>query len=67
MGEYLNWVKFGIMFVVIFIIQFVTRAKSVADGMMYRQLMVENEWEVNEVIQKIKDEADKARQDKNYN
>ena len=67
MGEYLTWVKFGIMFVVIFIIQFVTRAKSVADGMMYRQLMVENEWEVNEVIQKIKDEADKAKKDNNLN
>ncbi len=67
MGEYLNWIQFGIVFVVLFLIQFITRTKAVADGMMYRQLMVENEWEVNEVIQKIKDEADKARKDNNLN
>jgi len=67
MGEYLSWVKFGIMFVVLFVIQFITKTKAVADGMMFRQLMIDNEWEVNEVVQKIKDEADKARKDNNYN
>ena len=54
MGVYLDWIKFGIMFVVILVIQIITRTKAVADGMMYRQLMMDNEWEVNEVIQKIR-------------
>ena len=59
MGEYLNWVKFGIMFVVIFIIQFVTRAKSVADGMMYREIMLDNQLDANEIIKMMKKEQDK--------
>ena len=67
MGQYLDWIKFGIMFVVLFVIQLITRTKGVADGMMFRQLMIDNEWQVNEVIQKIKDEADKARKNNDYN
>ena len=67
MGMYLTWPKLVLMLVVMYLIQFITRTKAVADGMMFRQIMIENEWEVNEVIQKIKQEADKARKDNNIN
>jgi AMMECR1 domain-containing protein len=67
MGEYLDWMKFGVMFVVILIIQFVTRTKAVADGMMYRQIMIENHMDANDIIQKIKEEADKARRNNDIN
>ena len=67
MGVYLDWIKFGIMFVVLFLIQFITRTKAVADVMMFRQIMLDNELDANEVIQKIKDEADRARKDNDIN
>ena len=67
MGIYLSWAKIILLGIAIIGLQFITRIKAVADGMMFRQIMIDNEWEVGKVIQKIKDEADKARQDKNYN
>jgi len=67
MGEYLSWTEFGVMFVVILIIQFVTRTKAVADGMMYRQIMIDNQMDANDLIQKIKEETDKARRNNDIN
>ena len=67
MGEYLNWIQFGIVFVVLFIIQFITRTKAVADGMMFRQMMMDNQIEANEVIRRIKKEADRARKNNDIN
>ena len=67
MSIYLDWPKVMLMLGTIIGLQFITRIKAVADGMMFRQIMLDNEWEVGKVIQKIKNEADKARQDKNYN
>ena len=67
MGEHLTWIEMGVMFVVMLGIQFITRTKAVADGMMFRQMMMENQWEVNDVVQKIKDEADKARKNNDIN
>ena len=59
MGEYLDWVQFGIIFIVLFIIQFITRTKAVADGMMFRQLMLDNQVDANEIIRMMKKEQDK--------
>jgi len=56
-----------VMFVVILIIQFVTRTKAVADGMMYRQIMIDNQMDANDLIQKIKEETDKARRNNDIN
>ena len=67
MGEYLNWIQFGIVFIVLFVIQFITRTKAVADGMMFRQMMMDNQIEANEVIRRIKNEADKARKNNDIN
>ena len=59
MGEYLTWPKLGLMFVVMFGIQFITRVKGVADGMMMRQMMMDLECDSNEFLQHMKDEVDK--------
>ena len=67
MGQHLDWIRLMLMLVVMYLIQFITRTKAVADGMMFRQMMMENQWEVNDVVQKIKQEADKARKDNNIN
>jgi len=67
MGEHLDWMKFSVMFIVIFLIQFITRTKAVADGMMYRQIMLDNQMDANDIIQKIKEETDRARRNNDIN
>tara|TARA_Y100000310_G_scaffold74118_1_gene70250 strand:+ start:220 stop:435 length:216 start_codon:yes stop_codon:yes gene_type:complete len=63
MGQYLTWIKLGIMFILLFGIQFVTRVKAVADGMVFRQLMEHHGMKANEIVQKIKEEADQMKKD----
>ena len=67
MGQYLDWARLVLLVLVMYLIQFITRTKAVADGMMFRQMMIENQWEVNDVIQKIKQEADRARKNNDIN
>ena len=59
------------MFLVMFGIQFVTRAKSIADGMVFRQIMFDNEMDnimgTNEVLEKIKEEAKRAKRENDIN
>ena len=59
MGEYLAWPRLVLMFAVMLCIQFITRTKAVADGMMIRQIMVDNQLTANEIIKMMKDEQDK--------
>ena len=63
MGEHLTWPELGLMFVVMFVIQFITRTKAVADGMMFRQIMMDNQVDANEVVKMIKKEADRMNRD----
>ena len=63
MGEHLTWIELGVMFVVMFLIQFITRTKAVADGMAFRQMMIDSQIDANEIINKMKQEMD--RLDKN--
>ena len=59
MGEHLTWPKLGLMFVVMLGIQFITRTKAVADGMMFGHLMREHNMQTNKFLQHMKDEVDK--------
>ena len=59
MGEYLTWPKLGLMFIVMMTIQFITRTKAVADGMMFRQIMLDSKVEANDIIKMMKKEQDK--------
>ena len=59
MGQHLTWIELGVMFVVMFGIQFITRVKAVADGMMMRQMMMDLDCDTNKFLQHMKKEIDK--------
>jgi|TARA_Y100000034_G_scaffold96955_1_gene118262 uncharacterized membrane protein YbjE (DUF340 family) len=66
MGQYLDWTRLVLMLVVMYLIQIITRTKAVADGMVMRQVMLEHEDVINDVIQNMHEERDnlKKTQDK---
>ena len=59
MGLYLTWPKLILMLVVMYLIQFITRTKAVADGMVFRQMMLDNRVDANEIVKMMKKEQDK--------
>ena len=63
MGQYLDWTKMVIMFILLFGIQWITRIKAVADGMVFHQLIEHHGMDANEIVQRIKEEADKMNKD----
>ena len=63
MGEYLTWPKLILMLVVMYLIQFITRTKAVADGMMFRQMMMDHQVDANEIVKMIKKEANRMNKD----
>ena len=67
MGQYLDWTRLVLMLVVMYLIQIITRTKAVADGMVFRQIMLDNQVDANEIVRMMKDEADRARKDNNIN
>ena len=63
MGEYLTWPKLGLMFVVMLCIQFITRTKAVADGMMFREMMIHSQVDANEIVKRMKEETDRMNKE----
>ena len=63
MGQYLDWGRMIIMFVLLLGIQWITRIKAVADGMVFHQLIEHHGMDANEIVKRIKDEADKMEKD----
>ena len=63
MGQHLDWMRLVIMFIVLFGIQFITRTKAVADGMMFGHLMEQNNMKTNEFLARMKNEMDKMNKD----
>jgi len=61
MGEYLTWGKMFIMFIIMFLIQVITRTKAVADGMVFRQIMMDNQMDANDIVKKMKEEIEKNK------
>ena len=61
MGEHLTWTELIIMYVIMLCIQFITRTKAVADGMMFRQMMIDIECDSNEFLQHMKDQVDNIK------
>ena len=53
LGDYLTWMQFGIIFVMLLCIQFITRTKAVADGMMFRQIMLDNQVDANDIVKEM--------------
>ena len=56
-----------IVFSLLLTIQFLTRIKAVADGMVFRQLMTDYEIDANDIVQKIKEQAKEARRNNDIN
>jgi len=63
MGQYLDWTKMIIMFILLFGIQWITRIKAVADGMVFKELIEHHDMNANEIVQKMKDEAEKINKE----
>ena len=67
MGQYLDWIQFIVVFMMILGIQFITRIKAVADGMVFRELMVDHRMDANEIVKKIKEQAEEAKRNNDIN
>ena len=63
MGQYLDWIRLCIMYMVLFLIQFITRTKAVADGMMFRQLMLEQDMEASEFLKLMNKKVKEIKKD----
>ena len=59
MGNHLSYTELGIIFVLLFVIQFITRTKAVADGMVFRQMMLDHQVDANEIVRRMKKEAER--------
>ena len=67
MSQHLDLIQMGIMFILLFGIQFVTRTKGVADGMVFRQLMLDHSMKANEIVEKMKEQAEEAKKNNDIN
>jgi len=67
MGQHLNWIQFIIVFIMILGIQFITRIKATSDGMVFRELMVNHEMKANDIVEKIKEQAEEAKRNNDIN
>ena len=67
MSQHLTLTQMGIMFILLLVIQFITRTKGVADGMVFRQLMLDHKMKANEIVEKIKEQAEEARRTDDIN
>ena len=63
----MNILEMVIVFCLLVAIQFLTRIKAVADGMMFRQLMDDFDMDANDIVQKIKEQAKEARRNNDIN
>ena len=62
-----SFMEIGIVFISVFILQFITRVKAVADGMMFRQLMTDYKMDANSIVTKIREQMEKDRKNNNIN
>ena len=67
MGQHLNWIQFIIVFIMLLSIQFITRIKAVSDGMVFRELMTDHHMDANDIVQKIKEQAEEAKRNNDIN
>ena len=63
MGQHLGWLQLLVMLIIMLCIQWITRIKAVADGMVFHQLIEHHGVDANEIVKRIKEEADKMEKD----
>ena len=61
MGQHLDWARLVLMLLVMYLIQFITRTKAVADGMMFREMMIDLDVGANEIVTKLKEESERLK------
>ena len=59
MGQHFSWSELGIVYVLLFGIQFVTRVKAVSDGMVFGHMMKKNNMKANEIVERMKKDVEK--------
>ena len=63
MGQYLDWTRLVMMFILLLGVQWITRIKAVADGMVFREMMINNQMDANEIVKRMKEEADRIKKE----
>ena len=63
MGQHFSWIELGIVFILLFGIQFVTRVKAVSDGMVFGHMMKKNNMKANEIVERMKKDVEKMKKD----
>ena len=63
MGQHFSWVELGIVFILLFGIQFITRVKAVSDGMVFGHMMKKNNMKANEIVERMKKDVEKMDKD----
>ena len=63
MGQHFSWVELGIVFILLFGIQFITRVKAVSDGMVFGHMMKKNNMKANEIVERMKKDVEKMEKD----
>ena len=63
MGQHFSWSELGIVYVLLFGIQFVTRVKAVSDGMVFGHMMKKNNMKANEIVERMKKDVEKMEKD----
>ena len=61
LGQYLSFTQTFIILCFICLLQFITRIKSVADGMVFRQIMMDSQIDANDIVKMIKKETEKIK------
>ena len=63
LGQHFSWSELGIVYVLLFGIQFVTRVKAVPDGMVFGHMMKKNNIKANEIVERMKKDVEKMEKD----
>ena len=63
MGQYLDWTRLVMMFILLLGVQWITRIKAVADGMVFHELIEHHGMDANEIVKRMKEEVDKMEKD----
>ena len=63
MRNHLTTQEWIITFIILFVIQFTTHLKAVANGMVYNQIMNERNINMRKLLEKMKEDAEKKKDD----
>tara|TARA_Y100001938_G_C7826613_1_gene299261 strand:+ start:138 stop:422 length:285 start_codon:yes stop_codon:yes gene_type:complete len=59
--DYISLKQFSVVYLMIFGIHLTTQIKATADGMVYRQIMLDHKLRANDIIEKIKKQVEEDK------